>query len=226
MNRCNCLLLLVIYDWEPNYQINNLQIYNPLVSPKMTVTYTLTLNNGPCQSQGTYFVKVNPLPTQTVTPKTAEVFANEPVYIKSFSDSTANWEPALNLSCTFCNDPISTPENNITYYSTVKNKYGCLSKDSVTIKVIPTLYIPNCFSPNNDNINDVFRPEYAGYKEVELLIFDRWGVQIFKTTELYAGWNGKVKDVPCQLGVYVYKLVATDYNNKTIEKIGHVTLLK
>ena len=50
-----------VYDWEPNYQINNLQIYNPLVSPKMTVTYTLTLNNGPCQSQGTYFVKVNPL---------------------------------------------------------------------------------------------------------------------------------------------------------------------
>jgi gliding motility-associated-like protein len=101
-----------------------------------------------------------------------------------------------------------------------------MSKDSIIIKVVPTLYIPNCFTPNDDNLNDIFKPEYAGYTDIELLIFDRWGEQIFKTTELHGGWNGKRKDAPCQIGVYTYKLTATDYNKQTIEKIGHVTLLR
>jgi gliding motility-associated-like protein len=214
------------YKWIPNYEINNTQIFDPMVSPKITTIYTLTIINGPCQSEGTYFIKVYPLPTQTLTPKSIEVFSGDPVFITSLSDTISNWEPPTYLSCTFCNQPISIPDNNIIYYSTVKNKFGCMSKDSVVIKVVPTLYIPNCFTPNDDNLNDVFKPEYAGYTDIELLIFDRWGEQIFKTTELHSGWNGKRKDTPCQIGVYTYKLTATDYNKKTIEKIGHVTLLR
>jgi len=214
------------YNWIPNYEINNTQIFDPIVSPKTTTIYTLTLNNGPCQSQGTYFIKVYPLPTQTLTPKSIKVFLGDPVFITSLSDTISSWEPPIYLSCIFCNQPISIPDNNIIYYSTVKNEFGCMSKDSIVIKVVPTLYIPNCFTPNDDNLNDIFKPEYAGYTDIELLIFDRWGEQIFKTVELHGGWNGKRKDAPCQIGVYTYKLTATDYNKQTIEKIGHVTLLR
>ncbi len=214
------------YNWMPNYEINNPTIFNPYVSPKYNTTYTLTLNNGPCQTTGTYFVKVNPLPTLTVTPRLAEVISGDEVILNIYSDTIAMWTPPNYLSCTFCNYNVSKPEDNILYHITVKNKFGCIRKDSIEIKIIPTLYIPNCFTPNGDNINDIFKPEYAGYVSVELLIFDRWGEQIFKTNELYGGWNGKRKDNPCQLGVYTYKLLATDYKNNTIEKVGHVTLLR
>lgn len=214
------------YLWLPNYEINNQIIFNPIVSPKYNTTYTLTLNNGPCQTTGTYFIKVNPLPTLTVTPKYAEVISGDDVILNVYSDTIATWTPPNYLSCTFCNYNISKPDDNITYTVTVKNKFGCIINDNVEIKIIPTLYVPNCFTPNGDNINDIFKPEYTGYVSAELLIFDRWGVEIFKTNELYGGWNGTYKNTPCQIGVYTYKLIATDYKNNTVEKIGHVTLVR
>lgn len=215
-----------IYDWQPNYKIDTTTIYNPVVSPKQNTTYTLTIYNGPCISTGTYHVKVHALPTLTVTPKTMEVFFGEIVELSSLSDTISNWEPGNLLSCTFCNNSMATSQSSMTYYATVKNKYGCVAKDSVEIKVTPTLYIPNSFSPNGDLINDIFKPEYIGFIEIELLIFDRWGVQIFKTNDLNGGWNGKYKEGDCQMGVYIYKLSAKDIFSKTLDKVGHVTLIR
>ena len=166
------------------------------------------------------------LPTLTVTPKVVEVFFGEVVQMYSASDTISTWEPDYMLSCTFCNNSAAIVPSSITYYATIANQYGCVAKDSVEIKVTPTIYIPNSFSPNGSGINDVFKPEYSGYVEIELLIFNRWGENIFRTNELGVGWNGTYKNVNCELGVYTYKLIATDINSKTIEKVGHVTLLR
>ncbi len=61
---------------------------------------------------------------------------------------------------------------------------------------------------------------------MELLIFDRWGENIFRTNDLDGGWNGTYKNVNCELGVYTYKLTAKDISSNTLEKVGHVTLLR
>lgn len=215
-----------VYDWTPPNEIDHTDIYNPFVYPKSNLTYTLSVYNGPCVTTGTYDVKVHALPTLTVTPKKIEVFSGEVVQMNSLSDTTCKWEPDYMLSCTFCNSAAAIVPVGITYYATVSNEYGCLAKDSVVIKVTPTLYIPNTFSPNNDLLNDVFKPEYTGFVEIELMIFDRWGANIFSTNDLNGGWNGTYKNVNCELGVYTYKLSAKDISGKTLEKVGHVTLLR
>lgn len=214
------------YYWKPDYNINNTTIFNPLVNPMQNTTYSLTLANGPCISKGTFDVMVFPLPTLTVTPRQVEVFSGEQVELNCLSDTISTWTSDYLLSCSFCNSTIATAESNIIYYATVQNQYGCKARDSVKIKVTPTLYIPNSFTPNGDMINDVFKPEYTGFVEIELLIFDRWGVLIFRTNDLLGGWNGRYKEADCELGVYVYKLNATDIYNNTIEKVGHVTLIR
>ena len=215
------------YQWVPNYQINNSTVFNPIVNPLITTVYFLTLINGPCVTSTTYSIYVNSLPTLTVTPAISEIYPGDDVILFIHStDSCLGWYPPIDISCMTCTQTIASPNNSIYYSQTVINKYGCTQKDSALVKVIPTLYIPNSFSPNDDNVNDIFKPEYAGYEEVELLIFDRWGVQLFRTTELQTGWNGKYKDNPCQIGVYIYKLRAKDINNKTIRQVGHVTLLR
>jgi gliding motility-associated-like protein len=112
------------------------------------------------------------------------------------------------------------------YYAVVTNKYGCHKTDSVTVHVTPSLYIPNCFTPDGDLLNDVFKPVFSGYVAIEWMIFDRWGELIFKTTELNGGWNGKKKGMNCEPNVYTYKLIATDYKKRRIERVGHVTLLR
>lgn len=214
------------YDWTPPNEIDHTDIYNPFVNPKSDLTYTLNVYNGPCVTTGTYSVKVYMLPTLTVTPKKIEVFSGEVVQMNSFSDTISTWEPDYMLSCTFCNSAAAIVPTNITYYATIANQYGCIAKDSVVIKVTPTLYIPNTFSPNGDLLNDIFKPEYTGYVEIELLIFDRWGENIFSTNDLNAGWSGTYKNVNCELGVYTYKLSAKDISGKSLEKVGHVTLLR
>ncbi len=214
------------YEWTPAYEIDHTDIFNPFVSPKYNTTYTLNVYNGPCITTGTYSVKVYALPTLTVTPKTIEVFSGEVVQMYCASDTISTWMPDYMLSCTFCNGAAATVPSSITYYAIVANEFGCISKDSVEIKVTPTLYIPNSFSPNGDGINDIFKPEYSGYVEIELLIFDRWGENIFRTNDLEGGWNGTYKNVNCELGVYTYKLTAKDISSNTLEKVGHVTLLR
>jgi gliding motility-associated-like protein len=214
------------YHWEPDYRIKGISEYNPKVDPLHNTTYSLTLANGPCLSYGLFSVTVLPLPSLTVSPRLVEVFSGEMVELNCLSDTICTWSSAYLLSCSFCNNPTATVESDITYYATVQNEFGCRARDSVDIRVTPTLYIPNSFSPNGDLINDVFKPEYTGFKEVELLIFDRWGALIFRTNELLGGWNGKYKEGNCELGVYIYKLNATDLYDRKVEKVGHVTLLR
>jgi gliding motility-associated-like protein len=215
-----------VYAWEPLYKISPANVFNPVVSPEVNTSYSLTLHNGPCKSEATYSVTVYPVPTLTVTPKKTEILPGESVTITSLSDTISTWYPNTNLYCSVCNQTIATPDSNIIYYAVVANKYGCRKMDSVIVNVTPGIYVPNCFTPNGDLVNDLFKPVFSGYVEIDLMIFDRWGEMIFRTTDLNGGWNGKKKEVNCELGVYTYKLVATDYKKSSIEKIGHVTLLR
>ncbi len=98
----------------------------------------------------------------------------------------------------------------------------------VVIKGEFGFYIPNAFSPNNDNVNDVFAPLGLGIKSFTMAIYDRWGERIFTTTDLYKGWNGISQngEMLSQSGVYVYVISVTDLQNKTHEYTGHVSLVR
>ena len=71
------------------------------------------------------------------------------------------------------------------------------------------VYVPNAFSPNNDGINDIFKP-YIN-PEMQIIeytfhIYDRWGNEVFTTQDITHGWNGKFRNKIGESGVYVWKL--------------------
>jgi len=86
------------------------------------------------------------------------------------------------------------------------------------------LYMPNAFSPNDDDINEVLLPQTSVQhpKYFRMSIYDRWGGLMYTTTDLYAGWNGG----SVEPGVYVWKIWITDAQGDEHEKIGSVTLLR
>ena len=112
----------------------------------------------------------------------------------------------------------------------VTNNFGC--KDTidgiVEIRETNQIYIPNSFTPNNDGINDEFKPLIAYYKAATLQIIDRWGNSIFFTNDIKQGWHGNFKnsDNRCQIDTYIYKLNVTFTDNSEKEFKGIVTLLK
>jgi len=89
-------------------------------------------------------------------------------------------------------------------------------------------YIPNTFTPNGDGKNDIFMPKGVYVEEFEMMIFDRWGNMIFKSNDLYKGWDGKVQghtDIS-QNDTYVYVILVKDSNEKKHRYIGHINLTK
>ena len=89
----------------------------------------------------------------------------------------------------------------------------------------PQLWIPNSFTPNEDGLNDKFEYGNADNYEITTYIYNRWGQLIFEG-ENTDFWDGKYKNKSVALGVYTYRIEATDKANKE-KKIhcGRITVL-
>ena len=95
------------------------------------------------------------------------------------------------------------------------------------VECVSILEMPNVFTPNEDNTNDYFTPIKAqGIYNSELRIFNRWGNQLYFTTDLEQGWNGKINEVIINEGLYFWSLIYVDVNGESQKKEGIVHLLK
>jgi gliding motility-associated-like protein len=91
------------------------------------------------------------------------------------------------------------------YTVTASNEW-CPASDEITINDCGTeLWFPNAFSPDNDGVNERFKPVILGtLNTYQILIFNRWGQQIYESTDAYTGWDGVFNGSPCANGLYVY----------------------
>lgn len=80
----------------------------------------------------------------------------------------------------------------------VKNSNGCTDSTSATVQIKPTFtfYLPNSFSPNRDELNDMFIPFGIGWdvNTFQMRIYDRWGKLVFITHDVNKGWDGNMPD--------------------------------
>ena len=89
-----------------------------------------------------------------------------------------------------------------------------------------TIYLPNAFTPDQDDNNDRFGAVGINVEKYELRIFNRWGELIFESNRIENKWDGRHQGQPVPDGVYVYTLVAKELvSGKNITKTGTVTLL-
>lgn len=94
------------------------------------------------------------------------------------------------------------------------------------------MYVPSAFTPNGDNVNDVFLPASTGVdaEDFTFMIFDRWGKKIFESKEKTLGWDGTNIDSgePAPAGIYVWKLVVGDYSleKERHEYMGNLMLMR
>ena len=110
----------------------------------------------------------------------------------------------------------------------VKNEWGCWDSIIKYIKIEPdfNVYVPNVFTPNGDNLNDLFLPAVRGAKKYNLSVFDRWGKKLFETLEPLEGWDGNYQEKACQTDVYNWSLSVSAANGETKELKGRVTLYR
>jgi gliding motility-associated-like protein len=139
------------------------------------------------------------------------------------------WAPANDLTCSNCPNPIATPSVTTTYTMTVYDSLGCSWTDTVTVFVdilCGEVFVPNAFSPNGDNQNDVLYVRGACIQYMEFYVFNRLGEQVFYSNDPTKGWDGIWRGVPCENAVFNYVLKGTLLDGTEISKKGNISLIK
>lgn len=82
------------------------------------------------------------------------------------------------------------------YWLQVKDANNCMGSDTIAINLkecVAGFYVPTAFTPNNDGKNDLFKPLLMGNViQYRFIIYNRYGEQVFESTDFTKGWNGKV----------------------------------
>jgi gliding motility-associated-like protein len=178
------------------------------------------------------YINVLPKPT---------ALANANPNVTDILNPTINFiDATLNTYTTYFDFGDNTISNQILNYHTyenigtynyqliVINNFGCTDTTNGTILINPinALYVPNSFTPNNDNLNDTFFPVIPYYKNATMQIFNRWGVLIYNTNDIQSGWDGTYKNSKLPNDVYTYKIDVEFLDSTTKTQTGNVTLIR
>lgn len=215
------------YLWNPSTGLSSNIISTPNASPNITTTYTVQISqNGNCPITKTITIIVNPLPNVYAGNDTT-IYYSDSLFLIGNGGGELTWIDGDYLNCNKCSSTFIVPKNNSCYVLQAIDSKGCENTDVICVQVIKdnSIFIPNGFTPNGDGLNDLFFISGYGITDVELFIYNRWGTLIFKSNDIFKGWDGKFKGVNCENGVYVYKAIIKTTNGKTESKIGHITLM-
>jgi gliding motility-associated-like protein len=174
--------------------------------------------------QASFSIVTNPISILEPTVELVNVSSNASSFLWDFGDT-----PKLHFGA----NPSHVYENAGAFHIVLVagNNWGCYDTTVATVYVEVgfNVYIPNAFSPNDNNLNEDWGPHGTGIsdKEYELSVFDRWGEQIFRSTSFFERWDGTYRSQPVKEDVYVYKLqVMSERERKIYHFSGHVILLR
>ncbi len=198
-----------------------------IINPTDNTTYFVTVTNSCGSSTDSIEVTVYPLPTAYAGTDTT-IIAGSSVQLLGLGGTIYLWEPPEGLSCTDCQGPVASPTETTTYYLTVTDKNGCSATDDITIYIdySYSIFVPNIFSPNGDNQNDILYVKGNGIKSIHFFIYDRWGEKVFETVSTDIGWDGTYKGRQMNSAVFVYYLEASYINGSEIIEKGNITLIR
>ncbi len=127
------------------------------------------------------------------------------------------------------------PSNTGTIYLYSQDEFGCQVIDTVLVRVNKEnikIYVPNIFSPNNDNVNDEFKffPTIALDEIAKFVIYDRWGNKVYEAENFSdtenTFWDGQFNGRPALTGVYAYYIDAKFLDGSEQILKGTITLVR
>lgn len=225
------------YSWKSDPSITSrLNGSSITATPLDTVTYEVVVSNAEgCSKTLTYTVNVVPFNVEVVAtsnPYTIDLGKTSQLNVTTGSGYTYKWDPAITLDKDNVPNPVAKPTETTIYTATVTSPEGCSGSDTTIVNIIipecaePFLFIPNAFTPNGDGHNDVLFVRGNTIDEMELIIYNRWGQQVFRSTSQSFGWDGRFNGSLATPDVYGYYLTILCTGGETFTKKGNITLLR
>lgn len=198
-------------------------------------TVQLTDQNGCSRLDSVLVVYTDSFPSVTATADTTLLFPGQSTVLHAVATGTGNsysWSPSTGLNNPNVADPVANPGAPTDYIVVLTDANGCTATDTIRLIIRtvvcdePDIFIPNAFSPNNDQRNDIFLVRSGFLTEIHLRIYDRWGELVFESRDLNKGWDGRFKGETVPPDVYVYTIEGTCYDRGEFSKQGNVTVIR
>ncbi len=90
----------------------------------------------------------------------------------------------------------------------------------------PLLHVPNAFTPNGDNLNELWGIVPVFVKEYEVQVYNRWGEKVYDSNNVKTDWDGFYKGKQASNTVYIYKIRYTGWDRSVHHRKGTVTVIK
>jgi len=198
--------------------------------PAGTYTLQVTTNEG-CITYDTAVVGQYPMPLPYIGPDTAICFD----YFDTLNLYPGAFKQYLWQDKSYAPNYLVTIPGTYSVTVTDSNKCSATVERVVSNLGCPNpFFVPNAFTPNGDNKNDVFRItalNTAALASFELSVFNRWGQTVFHTFYVDHGWDGTFNQHPCDIGDYFWTIKFTTLDSGTLLPTTHhlrgdVTLIR
>ena len=237
-NGAEMLLTLEVDGGQPPYQIQwddfNDEDYVHLIDPEENTNYEVVVVDNCDYSEE----KVTQVRVQTVeTTIVRENLGGDAYQFDVLTDPAEPFEGAYFYTWdfgdgdgSFLRRPVHTFDG-VSTYETVVNvvtDIGCTDSDRIDVYGDVIFYIPTAFTPDNDGLNDVLAFNGRQVRLFEIWIFNRWGEQVYHSTDLNEVWTGDVNDGThyAPNGVYHWLIKATGFDTDAQEFRGFVHLIR
>jgi gliding motility-associated-like protein len=167
-------------------------------------TYTFEYTEDGCSVMDEVTVIVNPLPYIDAL-STQYGCLNQPftIVINDFAAGNFEWNDGSE-------EPYLVVDQPGDYWFMVTNECG---SNAQTISVVledceEAVYIPSCFTPDNDGVNDVWQIVTRNINSIHSIVFNRWGQVVFESDDLSPVWVGgfEAGDTYVEDGMYFYRV--------------------
>lgn len=156
------------------------------------------------------------------------IFLGQTLRLPSRGNGNIIWNTNPTLSCDHCSNPIASPTITTTYIATNNLANNCQITDRFTLVVLTdaVIKVPTAFTPNGDGLNDWFGPLGKVPEEYSMVIYNRNGETVFKSTSTYSKWDGMYRGKIQPNGVFIYWIQYRDIKNQLLQQKGTLALIR
>ena len=195
------------FSWLPTSGLSDPTAPNPVASPTVSTTYTLTVTDVFCPTKKST-VTVTPFdPPYTFVGNDTIINEGSVITLHGIGGVKYYWLPDYNIKYSNTTQPDVFPLTATTYTLQTLDQHGCYNQDEILVGVKETdqLFFYSAFTPNHDGENDAFYIGNLGkYPDNNLKIYNRYGKLIYSATNYDNTWDGTYLGTEVPTGTYFY----------------------
>jgi gliding motility-associated-like protein len=175
---------------------------------------------------GVVNLTVFPIPVAVIFPSEVTVYANQEIELTVGNYDFYEWYSIDNILIS--NEEVLKVTDAGNFYVQITDENGCIALSNVAVvNLVPItqLFVPNSFTPNNDEHNELFVISGEHIVVFNLKIFDRWGEKLFESNSIEKHWDGTFNNNKVQEGIYYYNIEVYGEDGDFFGKSGNVNLI-